>query len=423
MRLLQVSLRSLLLYSIVLVAISIPVSLFAIREILNEEVDESLALHSDQFIRHIKTFEYLDDLELDLGIWDQLSYDVTIVPNAGGLGERIYKSISGYDSIEHESRPFRILESPVRIKGKDYLLTIRMSLVDNEELIVVLASIQVILLILLAGGLLLLNRTLSRRLWMPFYNTLNQLKAYELDKNESIQPETTNITEFLDLNKTVTHLTDRNRKVFLEQKEFIENASHELQTPLAIFQSKLDILMQYPKLDEPAAATIMELEETAQRMARLNKNLLLLSKIDNDQFTELERIDLSEVAERLLNNLKPLTELGEITLEISIEPAIFQANRTLIEVLFTNLFHNAIRHTTSNGVVSVELKGRRLSISNTGAALKMSPEKIFERFSKEGKSEKSTGLGLAIVKKICDSAGYKVDYSYHGNRHQFTIDF
>ncbi len=423
MRLLQVSLRSLLLYSLILVLVSIPVSIFSIREILNEEVDESLALHSDQFIKHIKSYEYLEDLEMDLKIWDQLSYDITIKPSEGVNAVKQYQTVLQYDSIEQELHRFRLLTSSVDIKNKPYLLTIRMSLVDNDELVMALGIVQAVLIVLLAAGLLLLNRSLSRKLWKPFYNTLNQLKAYELDKNESIKPEKTNIIEFDDLNKTISHLTDRNRKVFLQQKEFIENASHELQTPLAIFQSKLDNLMQNPSLSESEASTILELEQTAQRMTRLNKNLLLLSKIDNDQFTDLEEIELSQLASTLLSNLKSMADLEKISIQTTIDPLTIKANQTLIEVLLTNLFHNAIRHTTSTGKVSVEIKGRVLKVANTGNPLTMDSDKMFERFSKEGRSENSSGLGLAIVKKICDSSAYKLSYHFQEGIHIFSITF
>lgn len=423
MRLLQVSLRTLLLYSLVLVLISIPVSIFSIREILNEEVDESLALHSDQFLRHIKSFEYLDDLEMDLKIWDQLSYDLTIKPSDGTIIAKQFQTVSLYDSIEQEFRPFRLLSSSVDIKGKSYLLTTRMSLVDNVDLIITLGLVQAALIILLATGLLLLNRSLSRKLWRPFYNTLNQLKAYELDRSESIHTEKTNIIEFDDLNKTIGHLTDRNRKVFLQQKEFIENASHELQTPLAIFQSKLDNLMQSPSLMESEAATILELEETAQRMTRLNKNLLLLSKIDNDQFTELEEVELSRLAISMLTNLRPLAEMEKISIQTLISPLTIKANITLIEVLLTNLFHNAIRHTTPGGKVNVQISDRTITLSNTGNSLILKPDQMFERFSKESKRESGTGLGLAIVKKICDACSYRLNYSFQEGVHTFSVTF
>lgn len=423
MRLLHVSLRTLLLYSLVLVLISIPVSFFSIREILNEEVDESLALHSEQFLKHIKTFEYLDDLEMDLRIWDQLSYDITIKPSDGTTTAKQYKTVSLYDSIEHESHPFRLLSSSVDIKTKPYLLTIRMSLVDNEELVMALVLVQAALIILLATGLLLLNRSLSRKLWKPFYNTLNQLKAYELDKSESIHTEKTNIIEFDDLNKTISYLTDRNRKVFLQQKEFIENASHELQTPLAIFQSKLDNLMQNPSLTELDATTLMELESTAQRMARLNKSLLLLSKIDNEQFTDTEEIELSKLITGLLANMRPMAELENITITTEIDPLRIVANKTLTEVLLTNLFHNAIRHATVKSMVFVKMHNQQLTVINSGERLKMAPEKMFERFSKETKGENSTGLGLAIVKKICDTCSYSLDYNFQNELHVFTVSF
>lgn len=423
MRLLQVSLRSMLLYALVLVLISIPVSLFSIREIINEEVDESLALHADQFVRHIKNYEYLDDLDLDLKIWDQLSYDIALEPSGGELTDKQYKTVSMYNSLEQEMHPFRALSLSVVIKGKPCLLTVYHSLVDNDELITALLIVQAVLIVLLVGGLLLLNRSLSKRLWKPFYSMLEQLKAYELDKNETITAQKTNIIEFDDFNKAISHLTKRNREVFLQQKEFIENASHELQTPISIFQSKLDNLMQKPELSESEAETLLELEQTAKRMARLNKNLLLLSKIDNDQFNEAEEIDLSKLTERLMSNLKPTADVDGISIQTSLPPLSIKANSTLTEVLLTNLFHNAIRHTTPNGKVVVEIVDRKLIVSNTGNPLKMNPEKMFERFSKEGKSENNSGLGLAIVKKICDSCSFKLDYRFQSGIHTFSVSF
>ena len=423
MRLLQVNLRTLLLCVLVLVVISIPVSFFAIREIMYEEVDEALAIQSDNFFKHIKTFEYLDDLEMDIGIWDQLSNDITITPTSDLAVERHYNNVSLFDSVEHELKPYRILSTPVEIKGKHYLFAVRMSLVDNDDLVMVLASVQVVIVVLLAVAMLFVNRRLSERLWRPFYHTLNQLKAYELDKSESIQPANTAIVEFDDLNKTVAHLTDRNRKVFLQQKEFIENASHELQTPLAIFQSKLDVLMQNTTLNEDAAATIGVLEEATHRMMRLNRNLLLLSKIDNDQFTESSIVDLSVVTSRILENLRSFTEVGGITFNTSLHTVTVNANATLIEILLNNLFQNAVRYSATDGVVEVVLTDDVLTVSNMGRPLRMNNERLFDRFSKEGVSDNSTGLGLAIVKRICDFYGYKVKYSYANGKHIFDVTF
>ncbi|CAN5335404.1 HAMP domain-containing sensor histidine kinase [soil metagenome] len=423
MRLLQKSLRSLILYALILVVISVPVSLFSIRAILNEEIDESLSEQSDQFLNHIKRFTYLDDLETDLSVLDQLSGNIHIKPSKKLFTSKRYETISLYDSLEHESRPYRQLSTGVNIKGKEYLLTVQMSVVDNDKLVFVIALVQTLLILLLVGGLLLLNRSLSRKLWEPFYSTLSRLKAFELDKSKSIEPATTGIVEFDDLNKTVNHLTDRSRKVFLQQKEFIENASHELQTPLAIFQLKLDTLMQHSGLEEKDANTIMELEESVKRMVRLNKNLLLLSKIDNEQFSGMEEIDMSVLITSLLSNLQTFTEGDQITIDVKVDPLVMKANRTLTEVLLTNLFHNAIRHTKTNGSIYVKLHDQLLSVSNTGEPLKMSTERLFERFTKESTGSASTGLGLAIVKKICDTCSYGLSYEYKNDLHVFLIKF
>lgn len=423
MRLLQVSARSLLLYSILLVLISIPVVLISIQTILSEEVDESIALQSEQFIRHIKGFEYLDDLETDLTVLDKLSSNIHVKPTSINSINKDYETIFIYDSLEQEQRPFRQLSSLVKIKGKNYLLTVQMSLVDNNDLVIAIGSVQVMLSILLTAGLLLLNRSLSKKLWRPFYKTLDQLKAYELDKSESIPIEASKIIEFNDLNKTVSYLTERNRRVFLNQKEFIENASHELQTPIAVFQSKIDALMQSPHIRHEEAETLMELEASAQRMARLNKNLLLLSKIDNEQFLSTENIEVSHLLSNQIASLQPMAQLANITITSNISALRIDTNRTLIEVLITNILHNAIRYSSKQSNVDVLLRDNVFTVSNKGAKLKMDPTKIMDRFSKESSDPNSSGLGLAIVKKICDSFGYTLNYTFDNNVHTFSIKF
>lgn len=423
MRLLQVNLRGLLLYALILVLVSIPVSLVSIQALLNEEVDESISHQADQFLQHIKSFEYLDDLTTDLEVLDQLSYNIHIKPHEGDGVEKTFETISLYDSTENEIRPFRQLSSSVSIKGKPYVLTVRMSLVDNDDLVMAIGLVQITVSILLIAGLLLLNRSLSKRIWKPFYKMLDQLKAYELDKSETIPIESSKIVEFNDLNKTVSHLTERNRKVYLHQKEFIENASHELQTPLAIFQSKIDTLMQSPNLTQAEADTLVELESSAQRMSRLNKNLLLLSKIDNDQFLATESIDISGLISNQINNLQPMAQLDGILITSDVSQLNLETNRTLIEVLITNILHNAIRYSNKQSTVSVLLQKKVFSVSNKGAKLKMDAAKLTERFSKESGDPNSTGLGLAIVKKICDTFGYTFDYSYAEDTHTFSITF
>ena len=422
MRLLQVSLRSLLLYSLLLVIVSIPISFLSISAILNHEVDETLEMQSEQFLKHVKGFEYLEDLERDLIVLDQLTYNVHIKPAPGATPGQAFETLYIYDSLEQEDRPYRMLASVVQIKGQPYRLTIAMSLVDNYQLLNAIGLVQSVLIVALAGGLLFINRSLSRKLWKPFYKTLDNLKAYEVDKNETIDTAQTRISEFDDLNKTIGTLTERNRKIFLQQKEFIEDAAHELQTPIAVFQAKLDLLMQQPGLSESAAEIISRLENTAQRMSRLNKNLLLLSKIDNRQFSQAERVELDALVREHVVKLKPRAEENGLRLVESFKPFGITTNRTLMEVLATNLLHNAILHTASGGSIFVTVEPGKLEVSNTGTPLQ-SPERIFDRFRKESSSNRGSGLGLAIVKKICENFGYQVSYAFVNGNHTFSIRF
>lgn len=423
MRLLQVSLRSLLLYSLAIVLLSIPISVFSIRAILRQEVDESITRQAEQFLRHIKQFETLGDLETDLQVFDQLSYYIHVTPARGHRISKNYQTVLLYDSVEKEQKAFRQLSSGINIRGKPYILSVRMTLVDKNDLVMTIALVELALSVLLAAGLLSLNRSLSKKLWQPFYRTLNQLKAYELDKSGPVALENCRIVEFEDLNRTVSNLTRRNREIFLQQKEFIENASHELQTPIAVLQTKIDELMQSPALSGEQAETIMHLEAIVHRMGRLNKNLLLLSKIDNDQYTALEVIEVSSLISGHLAALNPMAELAHINIITNLTPFCMDANKALIEVLVTNLLHNAIRYSPNNGDIVVTLHNGSLSITNKGNPLKMKASEMMERFSKESADPNSTGLGLAIVKNICDKCGYYVQYSYEDGAHIFQVTF
>ena len=423
MRLLQVTVRSLLLYSMLLVLVSIPVSLVSVRAILNQDVDQTIARQADQFLQHIKSFEYLADLDTDLQVLDKLSKNIHVKPSDGTGIENGFVTIHRYDSTEGEQKPFRQMSSSVTIQGRPYILTVEMSLIDNDDLVMTIGLVQLALSVLLAAGLLILNRSLSQRLWKPFYSLLDQLKAFQLDRGEPVKVVETRIVEFDDLNKTVAHLIERNRKVFLQQKEFIENASHELQTPIAVFQSKLDGLMQNPKLSQSEAEAIAELESTARRMAKLNKNLLLLSRIDNEQFHEKDEVEVSGVIANQLAVLKPMVGTNNLHIDTELKPLTLKANRTLIEILVSNLLHNAVRYSPEEKNIGVTLSDRTLKVTNNGAPVKMDIQTMTARFSKESTDPNSTGLGLAIVKKICDTCHYRLQYEYREGRHVFEVIF
>ena len=248
----------------------------------------------------------------------------------------------------------RQLVSHFYVNQEFYSLHITTSLTDKYSLVKRIIWVIAILLIALLLGLLILNRVLTQKIWKPFYNTLNRLKEYRVDKQEMLTLEKSPIDEFNDLNKAVTVLTETNYQAYQIQKEFTENASHEMQSPLAVFQSKLELLMQTNPLNEEQATLITELADASKRMFRLNKTLILLTKIDNDQFLEKEMVSVKDVLEKLIKQYEFQISNLSIRFEfISEKDITIEANKTLIEILLGNLLSNAIRHNISNGFIQI----------------------------------------------------------------------
>jgi signal transduction histidine kinase len=208
------------------------------------------------------------------------------------------------------------------------------------------------------------------------------------------------------------------------QKEFIENASHEMQTPLAVLQSQLDLLLQDPDLTESQVAVIQSLYSVSSRLARLNRNLLLLAKLDHSQFKKTERIDFVQLLEKQLLYFRDLA--GDSGIDVSVEinhPLTVKANKTLLESLTNNLVMNAIRHNVEHGTIHIQVSHHTFSISNTGEETPLNKNKLFKRFAHSPETSKGNGLGLSIVAQICTLHGWKITYQYRDKKHTFITRF
>lgn len=259
MKLLNKLLKGYIVYSVLVLFVSMPVFYFELTSIVAEDVDEDLVAQKADLVAKMekvianKPFEYFQVFEPDIHIKPA---------NTKRIKDSIY-TISFFDSIAKENVPHRVLESTAMLNNEWYNITISKSLVDNDNLIFSIVMVQAIILVLIIVGLLFITRYHSKKLWKPFYVTLGKMHEYKIESEKSIELEKTEIDEFADLNKTVSNLTNRNHEVYLSQKEFTENASHEMQTPLAVFQSKVELLMQTTPLTSDQAELITELSEAA----------------------------------------------------------------------------------------------------------------------------------------------------------------
>jgi len=271
---------------------------------------------------------------------------------------------------------------------------------------------------------IVLNRILLGRIWKPFKKNIEQIVQYRLDKDIKPQFVKSNITEFNELNESLEKLISNNLKVYENQKQFIENASHEMQTPLGVMQNKIDLLMETHSLSDTQAGMVDALAEQVNRLSRLNTTLLLLSKIENNQYSKNKSINASKLIEKCCDDFAELMEFKSIQLEINKDASVeLEMHPDLARMLFSNLIKNAINHNVVCGFITIYIQHHMISIKNSGKELLISPELLFERFSKKSDNPQSTGLGLAIVKSICDFYNFRISYVYKDNVHTLTIKY
>ena len=342
--------------------------------------------------------------------------------NYEGKAIEILKDTTSFDKRENEIIPMRTLTFSFKNQQHHYLIRLSKSLIERDELREVIGRFIIILLGLFVIVLFWLNLIISRSVWSPFYEILAKTKGFKVIQNQSLNFIKSDISEFEDLQKVLHDLTFQISTDYHALKEFTENASHEIQTPLAIIRSKLENLIQSENLREAEMKAIQTVYEATGRLSKLNQSLLLLTKIDNQQFIQKEKINLAQAIDNQVNNYedfivgKQISIVKELNRNIEIE-----INPILLDILLSNLLINSIKHNLKNGTISIKLSPEKLEIQNTGKAIENVPNDFFGRFKKHNAESDSLGLGLAIVKKICETNHLEIDYQYQNNLHTINL--
>jgi len=326
------------------------------------------------------------------------------------------------DDVELELEPVRLLKTAFENNGKYYELRIINSMVEEDDLIKELFHEVVGLYLLLIAVIIFLNNFVLKRLWKPFYSFLSQLKNYRIGSNKKFPEVKTQTKEFTDLQKAVTILLQHNVEMYEQQKQFIGNVSHELQTPLAIILNKMELLIEKGNLHLEDAENIAGIMNITERLIRLNKSLLLLTKIENKQFLDNQDISFNNIVQQTVNDLEEITAFKNIKVSI-IETAelTVKMDNSLANIVVLNLFRNAIFHNTENGIVTIEISENIFKIKNTGIKAPINEQKIFSRFYKTESNANGTGLGLAIVKAVCGLYGFEILYHFENGLHCFEL--
>lgn len=390
---------------------------FILHLVLIKQLDKDLRVEEQEIRDYVKAHNSLPDAA------DYKDQQVSFEQVAEAI-KRKFRSIDILKEKGHEYITIRRLMFPVNISGVNYKVSVSKSQQETEDLIQLIVSITLAMVVLLLLILFIINRFVLNKLWLPFNNTLTQLRQFNLQSKKNLGLNDTGINEFKELNKAVMVMSNQVLKDYESLKSFTENASHEIQTPLAVINSKLELLMQSENFTEQQMNGVETIQDEIRRLSRLNQSLLLLTKIDNCQFRETEEVGLAKIMVRQLNNYEELIAARHIMLTKHISTHVpVLMNETLAGVLITNLLTNAIKHNIDDGTIAISLQETHLSVSNTGNALSCTPEELFERFRKDTRQTESLGLGLSIVKKICDQYDFKVSYSFMDGIHKLSILF
>ena len=384
-----------------------------------DETDDALANYRDIIVGKILADSTLLDTE------DKIIHSYSIRPLATEEVEHYrdrYYDGTVYIETEDEYEPVRIMKSCFMATDlKYYELELRLSTLERDDLITAIFKYLVALYIALLCCIIFSTRLILKSVFRPLDRLLEWLENVSPGRPAPYLNPDCRIREFRTLNRAALEMHERAEKAYREQKEFIENASHELQTPLAVINGKLELLAEHENLDEEELKTIDDMFRSLHRAIQLNKSLLLLSRIQNRQFEEVAEVDMNRHARHIIGLLSDLYEKKELDYHLSdTETCRIRMNESLAHTLLTNLIKNAIIHSPDHGRVDIVIHSARIEIINDGNQA-LDKQQIFKRFYKGNAGQKeSTGLGLSIAQSIANLYHIKLTY-YHDRRHHFVL--
>lgn len=396
---------------------------FVMVDEINDEADDLLEVYAEQLMT-----KKLSGHELpEANIMTDKHFSIAPVTSSYAAA---HSGMEYYDADFHiketdECEPARFLRTIFKDKDGEYFeLTVSTPTFEKDDLTEtilwwILALYVILLLTVLIIALVVLQKSMR-----PFYQILDWLGSYTPGHSHDLPKVTTNVSEFTQLEKTAAGMAERSDEAFEKQKQFIGNASHELQTPLAVLGGRIDWMLDNDTLSEDTMGELIQMKRDLGHLSRLNKTLLLLTKIDNGQFPEISDVNITDLVEGQINMYKEIFAGKSIDcrMEAAEVPVTARMNEILASILVTNLIKNAFTHCPEGGQVNITLTEDNLTVENSGDSA-LDEGKIFERFYQGSKKEGSTGLGLALAKTIADRNGMRLTYSFASGKHRFRVEF
>lgn len=399
----------------VLFLVVIASAYFLIRQALRRELDIALLRSKSRIEYYVKANGRLPEVS---SFDDQHIKFVKI----DGLAADSFSNTMLYIPEQKKMHISRKLSFSLLLNGAQWRVDISSPLEGTRHMTILIVEITVATILVTLFFFVLVNRRVLSRIWRPFYRSLELIGSFKVDdRTGPVYPET-DVEEFRLMNAHFIQAAENASRDYRNLREFSENASHELQTPLAIMRSNLDLLLQ-EGITERQGELMQGVYASLRRMNRLQESLLLLTKIDNRQFNGVDDIRIDLVVSDKVQQLQELLHARSLHCRLDLVEASVPANRELLDILLNNLFSNAIRHNVRDGEILAQLDERSLRVSNTGTLEPLDGSRVFRRFYKRSNQSDNNGLGLSIIKQICDTTAMKVQYAFAEGWHSFTISW
>lgn len=421
MKLLSYTYRKLALLLFLLMAVWGVLFYYAIIDEVVDETDDTLENYGEILMESALHDPSILETEGSLMSF----YKFTPISEEEGRHYRqVFYDATVYIELEDEDEPVRVMCTAFRMPdGQYYELKLMISILERDDMVEAmlwyLGALFLLFLICTSIGIQLVLKGVFR----PLHRLLDWLHCIQPGKEVPPLDNPTKIREFRQLSDAALDMGNRSYKAYEEQKQFIENASHELQTPLAIVRGKVELLAESEGMTEQQMEQLDEIYTTLGRAVKLNKSLLLLSRIENGQYTEMEDVSVDEILDELLPDLMDIYEHKQVRLirKREEQPFIIRCNHSLAQILVSNLVKNSLLHNREGGELQVLTTPTSLVIKNTGD-VPLDGEKLFRRFyhGMDGKKD-STGLGLAIARSIALSSSLKLTYEWQDGMHTFRL--
>jgi signal transduction histidine kinase len=390
------------------------------------KVKEEVALETDYYLN--ETFRRLvNEIKSGKSIGVLNNDKVTITKLDNQLVRdtfRVYSDTISKHPLLNRPEAYRRLVRISKVEEQYYQFDLMDVLIESDDVYQGVTAAFVRLFLFLGLFIIAANTVFFRWILSPFYLSLRQIMFFNVKDKDTIQLPDTNTREFKLLNAFILKMTHNARKDYLTLKEFTENASHEMQTPVAIAKGKLELLMESGDLTQDQLQLVQGANQALSKLSKIGKSLTLLSKIENGEFSDKRVCNFSEVVGQNVDHFRELALLRNINMQAMLPPVLqLPIDSALADILISNLIKNAIQHNDNGGWINIKLNEQQLEVSNSGKAPSVPTENLFNRFKKGQSASSSLGLGLAIVKKITDTQNWQVVYKFTDQTHSLRIVF